>query len=289
MRLATIERNGKAVVAARRGSDYVDLSIAAPSLPGTLATLVGVLGARRREIEEAVKGASGNAVVPVAKTTYLPLVPNPGKIVCMGLNYHDHAAEGGNKVPDYPAIFLRCASSLAAHNSPLVRPLCSEQLDYEAEMAVVIGQSIRHVSKDKALAAVAGYSVFNEGSIRNYQRKSTQWTVGKNFDRTGGFGPELVTTDEIAAGGTGLRITSRLNGKTMQDGNTRDMIFDVATTLAILSECMTFAPGDVIVMGTPAGVGYAKKPTPVFMKKGDTCEIEIEGIGTLSNPIIDEA
>jgi len=288
MRLATLERNGKAIVAVRRGNEYVDLSLAAPRLPTDMADLCGVLSSARQAIEAAAKGASGSAVLPVAGAKYLPLVPRPGKTVCMGLNYTDHAAEGGNKVPDYPAVFLRGPTSLAAHNSPLERPLCSEQFDYEAEMAVIIGQRTRHASKDKALAAVAGYSVFNEGSVRNYQRKSTQWTIGKNFDRTGGFGPELVTPDELPAGASGLRITSRLNGKTMQDGNTGNMIFDVATTISILSECMTFEPGDVIVMGTPAGVGYAKKPTPVFMKQGDVCEIEIEKIGILSNPIVDE-
>ena len=206
MRLASIERNGKAVVAVRRGSDYVDLSIAAPSLPRDMTALTGVLGARRKEIEEAVKGAGGGAVLPASSATYLPLVPHPGKVVCIGLNYHDHAAEGGNKAPDYPAIFLRGTTSLAAHNSALVRPKCSEKFDYEAELAVVIGQRIKHATKDKALAAVAGYSVFNEGSVRDYQRKTTQWTMGKNFDRTGGFGPELVTPDEVPAGASGLRM-----------------------------------------------------------------------------------
>lgn len=287
MRLATIERNGKAVVAVRRGNDYVDLSIAAPSLPKDLATLCGVLEAKRAEIEAAVKGASGNAVVPAASAKYLTLIPNPGKTICIGLNYTDHAAEGGNPVPDYPALFLRGPTSLAAHNSPLLRPKASQKFDYEAELVAVIGKPAKGVSKAKALEHVVGYSVFNEGSIRDYQRKSTQWTMGKNFDRTGGFGPELVTSDELPAGAAPLKIMTRINGETLQNGNTGNMIFDIATIVSTLSEGMTLEPGDVIVTGTPAGVGYPRKP-PVFMKPGDKVEVEIEKIGVLVNSIEDE-
>jgi 2-keto-4-pentenoate hydratase/2-oxohepta-3-ene-1,7-dioic acid hydratase in catechol pathway len=287
MRLATIERNGKAVVAVRRGNDYVDLSIAAPSLPKDLATLCGVLEAKRAEIEAAVKGASGNAVVAAASAKYLTLIPNPGKTICIGLNYTDHAAEGGNPVPDYPALFLRGPTSLAAHNSPLLRPKCSQKFDYEAELVAVIGKPAKGVSKAQALEHVAGYSIFNEGSIRDYQRKSTQWTMGKNFDRTGGFGPELVTADELPAGAAPLKIMTRINGETLQNGNTGNMIFDIATIVSTLSEGMTLEPGDVIVTGTPAGVGYPRKP-PVFMKPGDKVEVEIEKIGVLVNSIEDE-
>lgn len=287
MRLATIKRNGKAVVAVRRGSDYIDLSVAAPALPADMNGICGVLASKRAEIEAAVKNASGNAVVPAAAVEYLPLVPNPGKTICIGLNYTDHAAEGGNPVPDYPALFLRGPTSLAAHNEPLLRPKCSQKFDYEAELAVVIGKPAKGVSKAKALDFVAGYAVFNEGSIRDYQRKSTQWTMGKNFDRTGGFGPELVTPDELPAGASGLKIMTRINGETLQNGNTGNMIFDVATIVATLAEGMTLEPGDVIVTGTPAGVGYPRKP-PVFMKPGDKVEVEIEKIGVLVNSIVDE-
>jgi 2-keto-4-pentenoate hydratase/2-oxohepta-3-ene-1,7-dioic acid hydratase in catechol pathway len=288
MRLATLDRNGKAVVAVRRGNDYIDLSVADPSLPGDMTALIAALPKVRKQIEAAAETASGSAIVPVAGAKFLPVVPNPGKIICLGLNYADHAAEGGNKVPSYPAIFLRGTTSLTAHNAPIVRPKCSIQLDYEAELAVIIGKTAKHVSKDKALEYVAGYACFNEGSVREYQRKTTQWGVGKNFDKTGGFGPEIVTADEVKPGAAGLRIMSRLNGKTMQDGNTKDMIFDVATTISILSEAITLEAGDVIVSGTPEGVGHARKPEPVWMKAGDTCEIEIESIGTLVNPIVDE-
>ena len=216
----------------------------------------------------------------------LPVIPNPGKIICIGLNYRDHAKEGGNPIPDYPAVFMRATTSMAAHGQPILRPPVSDKLDYEAELAVIIGRTATRVTAGQALDYVAGYACFNDGSVRNYQRKSTQWTMGKNFDQTGGFGPELVTADELPDGAHGLGVISRVNGVVMQDGNTADMIFDVATLIEILSEVMTLEPGDVIATGTPAGVGYARTP-PSFLKPGDVCEVEIGGIGTLFNPIQD--
>ena len=215
-------------------------------------------------------------------------VERPGKVVCLGLNYRDHAAEGGNAVPEYPAFFLRTVSSLLPAGAPMLRPRASDKLDWEAELAVVIGRRTRHCTQADALDAVAAYSVFNDGSVRDYQRKSTQWTIGKNFDATGGFGPWLVTPDELPPGAAGLRIQSRLNGQVMQDSDTARMIVSVAHAITLLAECMTLEPGDVIAMGTPSGVGYARKP-PVFMKAGDRIEIEIERIGVLTNPVADEA
>ena len=217
----------------------------------------------------------------------MPLA-SPGKLVCLGLNYHDHAAESGHKAPEYPAFFLRATTSLLDPGAPLRRPRCSDKLDYEAELAVVIGRTARHRSLDDALDCVGGYSIFNDGSLRDYQRRSTQWTIGKNFDATGPLGPWLVTPDELPPGAAGLRIQSRLNGQVMQDANTALMITSVAQAIVLLSECMTLELGDVIAMGTPAGVGYARKP-PVFMRAGDRVEIEIDGIGILANPIEDEA
>ncbi len=228
---------------------------------------------------------------PARDLASLPLLmplARPGKLVCLGLNYHDHAAEGGHKAPEYPAFFLRATTSLLAPGAPLVRPRCSDKLDYEAELAVVIGRTARHRSLDDALECVGGYSIFNDGSLRDYQRRSSQWTIGKNFDATGQLGPWLVTPDELPPGAAGLRIQSRLNDHVMQDANTSLMITSVAQAIVLLSECMTLEIGDVIAMGTPAGVGYARKP-PVFMRAGDTIEIEIEGIGILANPIEDEA
>jgi 2-keto-4-pentenoate hydratase/2-oxohepta-3-ene-1,7-dioic acid hydratase in catechol pathway len=217
------------------------------------------------------------------------LVPEPGKIICLGLNYFDHAKEGGRDKPEYPWFFLRGKSSLMAHGAPGVRPRVSERFDYEAELALVIGSTVpRHVTQEQALRHVLGYTCFNDMSVRDYQKRTPQWTIGKNFDGTGGFGPVLVTADELAPGATGLRIQSRLNGQVMQDANTTDMIWGVAETIALLSDCLTLEPGDVIVMGTPAGVGQARTP-PVWMKPGDVVEIEIERIGTLVNPIVQEA
>ena len=214
----------------------------------------------------------------------LLVLANPGKIICIGLNYRDHANEGGNPIPDYPAVFMRVTTSLVAHGQPILRPPVSDKLDFEAELAVVIGRTATRVTAGNALDHGAGYACFNDGTVRDYQRKSTQWTIGKNFDQTGGFGPELVTADELPDGARGLGIACRVNGAVMQDGNTSEMIFDVATLVEILSEVMTLEPGDVIATGTPAGVGYARTP-PSFLKPGDVCEVTVAGIGTLSNPI----
>ncbi len=214
-------------------------------------------------------------------------IPRPGKIVCLGLNYYDHAKEGGREKPEYPWFFFRGASSLVADGEAGIRPRVSERFDYEAELAVIIGKAAHHCSMENALDCVFGYSCFNDMSVRDYQKKTPQWTIGKNFDGTGGFGPAVVTADELAPGATGLRIQSRLNGRIMQDANTTDMIWGVAETITLLTECMTLEPGDVIVMGTPAGVGQARTP-PVWMKDGDTVAIEIDSIGILTNPIRNE-
>jgi len=268
------------------GATVVDLAQAAPDLPRDLARLIasGKLG----DAAKAAKAATPAAERQLAGLKLLPPIARPGKIICLGLNYADHAAEGGHAKPEYPSFFMRGATSLVAHGRPIVRPRCSDKLDYEAELAVIVGRRARHVSRADALACVAGYSCFNDGSIRDYQRKTTQWTIGKNFDATGGFGPAFVTADEVPPGAVGLDISSRLNGQVMQQSNTRHMLTPVDETIALLTECMTLEPGDVIAMGTPSGVGYARKP-PVFMKAGDTIEIVIEGIGTLANPIAEES
>ena len=274
MRLVSFLREGRWCPALRRGDTIVE--IADSDLVSAQAVIAAVAGGRRL-----TEGRSH----PLASITLGLPVPEPGKIVCIGLNYVDHAKEGGNPIPDYPAVFLRTRSSLVAHGQPLVRPLCSDKFDYEAELAIVIGKPARNVSEADALSHVFGYACFNDGSLRDYQRKSTQWTMGKNFDGTGPFGPDIVTADELPAGAAGLRIVSRLNGQTLQDGNTGNMIFPVARTIALISEVMTLEPGDVIITGTPAGVGYPRKP-PIFLRPGDVCEIEIEGIGILRNPVV---
>ena len=218
---------------------------------------------------------------------FAPVIPKPEKIVCMGLNYADHAKEGGHARPDYPSFFMRVPSSLLGHEQPMIVPPVSDKLDYEAELAFVIGKRCHRLTKENALEAIAGYSIFNDGSMRDYQRKTTQWTIGKNFDQTGGFGPCLVTPDELPEAAHGLRIQSRLNGKIMQGSNTDHFLWGVVETLVLISEVMTLEPGDVVITGTPAGVGYARTP-PVFMQPGDIVEIEIDGIGILKNPIAKE-
>lgn len=231
---------------------------------------------------------SSGVKVDLDEVRLLPLLPRPPKIICVGLNYLDHAAESPYKdLPQYPTFFARFSTSLVSHGQPMIRPTLSEQFDFEGELVAVIGKEGRHIPKERALDHVLGYSIFNEGSVRDYQFKSPQWTVGKNFDGTGAFGPVLVTADELPPGAAGLRIETRLNGEKMQSANTKDLIYPVADLVSIASESMTLEPGDVIVTGTPAGIGWARKP-PIFMRPGDVCEVEIEQVGVLRNPIKDE-
>ena len=211
----------------------------------------------------------------------------PPKILCVGLNYDDHLQESGLKRPVYPEIFARFATSLIAHGEPIRRPPESSALDYEAELAVVIGRGGRRIQHDRALNHVAGYSLFNDATIRDFQLRTPQWTMGKNFDATGAFGPWLVTPDAVPPGAHGLRIRGRLNGRVLQDARTDQLIFGAQALIALISVAMTLEPGDVIITGTPGGVGAARKP-PVFMQPGDLFEVEIEGMGVLSNPVQDE-
>ena len=226
-------------------------------------------------------------VVDVADVTPALPVARPGKIVCLGLNFAEHAREGGYDVPDYPAMFMRAATSMIPAEAPMILPTASHTFDYETELMVIIGKGGRHISEADALDHVFGYSTFNDGSVREYQRKTHQWTAGKNFDGTGAIGPFVVTPDEVPEAASGLTIQTRLNGRVLQDSNTSDMIFTVPRTIAIVSEIMTLEPGDMIAFGTPPGVGHARKPQ-LWMKAGDVVEVEIEGIGICRNPIVAE-
>lgn len=266
-----------------------------PVLGVVTAEGVRVLGAESLEsllargVDLTTHGAEASGeLVQIAEDAYLPLMQRPTKIVCVGLNYADHTKESPYAQPSYPTLFPRWNSSLTAHNKPLVRPRVSDSLDYEGEMAVILKSGGRHIRKEDALNHVAGYALFNEGSVRDYQFISPQWTVGKNFDDTGAFGPTLVTADELPAGGKGLLLQTRVNGKVVQSANTDDMLFDVATIISTLSEAVTLEAGDVIVSGTPAGVGFGMNPK-VYLKAGDVVEVSIEGIGKLVNPVVDEA
>lgn len=249
-----------------------------------VADLDALVAAGGAALAGAYAGIAAEPAVDEAALRFLPPLARPGKVICLGLNYSDHAAEGGFDVPEFPTIFARFASNLIGHGAPILKPATSDALDYEAELVAVIGKRGRNIARADALGHVIGYSAFNDGSIRDYQMKTPQWTAGKNFDDTGAFGPWLVTADEVPAGGAGLKIETRLNGEVMQSSNTGLMIFDVENTVALLSSFLTLEAGDVLVMGTPSGVGFARKP-PVFMKPGDTVEVEIEGIGLLRNPI----
>ncbi len=287
MRLFSFEKNGVPAVGYRQDQRCIDLSIAAPDLPKDLLSLIEMGPEALEKAANAGASAGSEAEIEQDNIQYLPLIQRPPKIICIGRNYAAHAKEGGAEPPTYPEIFYRGATSLIGHNQPIIRPECSDKLDYEAELVVIVGKTARHVSAENALDYVAGYSLFNDATLRDYQRKSTQWTIGKNFDNTGAFGPEFVSADELPAGAHGLQIQTRLNGRVMQNANTEDFIFPVADLIVKLSECMTLEPGDVIVTGTPAGVGYARTP-PVFMKEGDVCEIEIEGVGILVNSVKNE-
>ncbi len=279
MRLARVTKDGKIGLAAKTG-DKVSLAHGADiaDLDAHIAT--GTLDAA------GAQAAAGEAV-DEASLTFLPPLARAGKVICLGLNYADHAAEANLEVPEFPTIFARFASNLIGHNAPILKPKMSDQLDYEGEMVAVIGKRAKNVPASEALSHVMGYSVFNDGSVRDYQLKTSQWTAGKNFDNTGSFGPWLVTADELPAGGEGLKIETRLNGTVMQSASTDQMIFNVEQTVTLLSSFLTLEPGDVLVMGTPSGIGLARTP-PVFMKDGDVIEVEIENIGLLRNPIAAE-
>lgn len=216
---------------------------------------------------------------------FLPPVPVPPKVLCIGLNYRDHTQESGFDQPAHPTVFARFASSLAAHRQPIVRPDCSPQLDFEGELVLVIGKPGRCIAAARALDHVAGYAVGNEVSVRDYQFKSSQWTLGKNFDGTAAVGPLFVSADELPPAARGLKLQTRLNGETVQSARTSEMVFGIPELIACASEVMTLEAGTLVFTGTPAGVGLGRKP-PLWMKPGDTVEVDIEGLGRLVNTIV---
>jgi acylpyruvate hydrolase len=266
------------LAAADAAGTYRGLLAGHASYPGTLESLTAQGDAALRAAAATLIRV-GEAVDLGAVRLEQPLAAR-GKIICVGLNYADHASEASMKAPDYPTLFARFPSSLIAHGAPIVRPRVSDKLDYEGELVAVIGNGGRRIARAAALAHVCGYSIFNDGSIRDFQLRTPQWTVGKNFDSTGPFGPVFVSADELPPGAHGLKIETRLNGRVMQSASTADLIFDVATLVSLISEAMTLEAGDLIVTGTPAGVGAARKE---FLKRGDTTKVWIEGIGTLTN------
>jgi acylpyruvate hydrolase len=271
------------------GDAVIDIQAVDEKAPSDLAEWLARHDGDLTPLADLARRAPAGARRPLGGLQYTLPVARPGKVVCLGLNYMEHVKEGRYKddVPKAPSIFMRCLTSLVPHASPIIRPRVSETLDYEAEVVAVVGRRARHMKVADALSCIAGYSCFNDGSVREFQRRTTQWDMGKNFDGTGGFGPWVITADELPPGAKGLKIESRLNGQVMQSDNTDNMMFPVAETIADLTQGMTLEPGDLIVTGTPSGVGAARKP-PVWMRHGDVCEVEVEAIGVLRNPIEDE-
>ena len=282
MKLASFTVEGRPTYGIGEGDQVADLESMKNTLGADLkqALALGRLGSVS---DEQVSSLPRRALAGV---TLLPVIPNPGKVLCIGINYATHVRETGRDMPVYPMIFTRFADSQTAHLQPIVRPTVSHKLDFEGELAIIIGKTARHIRKADALDYVAGYACYNDGSVRDWQKHTLQFVPGKNFPSTGGFGPWLVTRDEISDP-QNLELTTRLNGEVMQHTSTRDMIFDVG---ALIEYCSTFtelAPGDVIVSGTTGGVGAFREP-PVWMQPGDVVEVEISRIGTLRNTIVDE-
>jgi acylpyruvate hydrolase len=283
MRFIHFETHGVPGIAVDEGSGWHGLAQPDSGFPGTLPELI----AQGTDLLRIGRSLGQSPAIDLSAVRLLPPVPVPPKVLCVGLNYDDHLEESGLKKPAYPEIFARFATSLIPHQAPILRPRESIALDYEAELAVVIGKPGRRISQEHALDHVAGYSLFNDATVRDFQLRTPQWTVGKNFDGTGSFGPWLVTPDAVPPGASGLRIQGRLNGRVMQDARTDQLIFSVPTLIAMISVAMSLERGDVIITGTPGGVGAARKP-PVYMKPGDIFEVEIEGLGVLTNPVQDD-
>lgn len=286
MRIVAYDRGGQSSLGVVDEGSVVELAVAAPELPGDLGALLrrdaGLETARR-----AAKRARTTHRRPLEGLRYRLPIERPGKVLCLSMNFATTVDQWRREPPEYPELFMRGATSLTPHEGPIMRPRVSEQLDYEAELAVIVGRHARYVPVARALDHVAGYACFNDGSVRDFQARTQQWTIGKNFDATGAFGPWMVTADELPPGAAGLRIESHLCGEPLQSATTSDMIYPVAQAIALLSECLTLEPGDLIAMGTPGGIGATRHPR-IWMRPGDVVEVAIEGIGVLRNPVLCE-
>ncbi|MDF0494703.1 fumarylacetoacetate hydrolase family protein [Bradyrhizobium yuanmingense] len=281
MKLLSFSVDGRPTFGAVKDNGVVDLG----------ARMAGCATLRQlfetgRLAEAARLAASAAPDHPLDKINFAPVIPDPGKIICVGLNYRDHVAETGRTVTEKPALFARFACSQVGHLQPIIKPKVSDDFDYEGELALVIGKAGRHIPADRALDHVAGYSCYNEGSIRDWQRHTGQFLAGKTFAESGSFGPWLVTTDEIPDPSK-LTLQTRLNGNVVQDTTTNLLITAIPELIAYISTICPLVPGDVIVTGTPGGVG-AKRTPPLWMRPGDTVEVEISGIGILRNTVIAE-
>jgi len=278
MKLATFKTAQGASYGAVVGKGIVDLRRYLGNQYPDLKALIAA-----DAIDQAKKHLSETPDYQASDITWLPVIPNPDKIICVGLNYQDHVVETKRDNTEQPAIFLRLPESQVGHKQPIVRPRESTDLDYEAEIAVIIGKPGRRISQKDSWSHIAGYSCYNDGSVRDWQRHTIQWTAGKNFARTGGFGPWMVTADEIPPN-TKMTLSCRLNGQQMQHATTEQMIFKIPKIIEYVSAWTTLVPGDVIVTGTPGGVGARRNP-PIWMKPGDKVEVEIDKVGILENSI----
>jgi 2-keto-4-pentenoate hydratase/2-oxohepta-3-ene-1,7-dioic acid hydratase in catechol pathway len=290
MKIVGFEANNKVRLGVVDGDNVIDVQAVDASVPSDLGDHLRANNGDLKPLAALAAKAPASARIPLAGLKFALPVARPGKIICLGLNYLDHVKEGPQKdnIPKFQSIFFRMLTSLTPHLTPLLRPKKSIQFDYEGELVVIIGKRAKHLTLENATDCVAGYACGNEGSIREYQRHTTQWGMGKNFDKTGSVGPWVVSADELPKGGKGLKIETRLNGNMMQSSNTDLFMFPVAESLVYLTEGITLEPGDILFTGTPSGVGHARKPEPVWMKQGDTVEVEIQGIGVLKNGIEDE-
>ena len=282
MRVTSFEHSGRASFGVAVDGGVVD---AGARLSGQFADLRDVL--RAGALDRLQEMSDLAADIPGEDIRYLPVIPNAGKILCVGINYMGHIRETGRDVPTHPVLFTRFADSFVGHGEPMIRPRVSTDYDYEGEMAVIVGKQARHVPRDRAMDHVAGFTCCNEGSVRDFQYHTIQFTAGKNFHRSGAMGPWMVTRDEQPDPAV-FRLRTRLNGRVLQDAPVSDLCFDVPQLIEYCSTWTPLEPGDVIVTGTPGGVGRVRKP-PIWMKPGDIVEIDIRGIGVLRNTIADEA
>ncbi len=279
MKLVSFTQDGRKGWGVVEGGAVRDMSAALPGTP-TLRTLLEQGGT------SALAGSIASApLLPMDAIRLLPVIPDPSKILCVGLNYHEHREETNNPVVGHPTLFVRFANSLSAEGVPIVHPPETDKLDFEAELAVIIGRAGRRIARENAFEHVAGYACANDVSVRDWQRHTNQMTPGKNWPTTGPLGPWMVTRDELGDDLAPLRIACRLNGETMQDAKLGDMIFDVPHLIEYISTFTELVPGDVIFTGTPGGVGSRREP-PIYMHPGDKVEIEIEKVGLLTNPVV---
>jgi len=285
MRLATMQTSAGPRAAILHGEDYVDLHATDPALPSSVRALLEA-GPEALKAAAQAPGLTKAAVYRADQVQLLAPVPDPHKIVCLGLNYRDHAAESGAPIPKEPILFSKYATALIGSGQAIVLPPVSQEVDYEAELVIVVGKRGRHLRADRALAHVAGYTIGHDVSARDWQlrKDGKQWMAGKTFATFAPTGPHLVTAEEVADPHR-LPIRLRLNGQTMQDSNTDQMIFSVGQVLAYLSQVFTLEPGDLVFTGTPPGVGFARKP-PVFLRPGDVVEVDMPGLGVLRNPVV---